>query len=207
MESPLTNCSDTSEPLMIVISGPSGVGKDAVIAELKKLDANFHFVVTMNTRERRPNEEEGKDYYFVSRTRFAEMIENDELIEFAPVYSDFKGIPKKDVQEALASGKDVILRLDVQGAATVRKKYPQAVTIFLKTKDDEELEKRLRQRKTETEGDFYLRKALSHHELTRICEFDYVVVNHEGQLKQTVETILCIITAEHHRTEHRKLNL
>src|SRR5690606_14768531 len=137
-------------PLLIVISGPSGVGKDSIVQRMIERGFPFHFVVTATTREKRPNEVHGKDYWFVSEGEFASMIEKDELIEYAIVYGDYKGIPKAQVREALASGKDVVMRLDVQGAESVRKLSQDALLIFITCESEEELEHRLRERKTES---------------------------------------------------------
>lgn len=195
------------QPLLVVISGPSGVGKDSVIQCMMARDLPFHFVITATTRPPRPNEQNGIDYFFYSRDEFAEMINRDELLEYAIVYNDYKGIPKAQVRQALASGKDVIMRLDVQGAATVRKLCPEALLIFLTTQNEEEMIDRLRLRMTETPEALKLRIATARQELKRIIEFDYVVVNPHGKLDQTVDTILSIITAEHHRVFPRKVTL
>lgn len=195
------------EPLLIVISGPSGVGKDTVLAEMQARGLPFHFVVTATTRPKRPNEVHGVDYFFISHAEFAQMIEENELIEYAYVYNDYKGIPKAQVRQALASGKDVIMRLDVQGAATIRRISPDAVLIFLTTRDEDELVRRLRARQTETDENFNLRIAMARKELLRIKEFDYVVVNAEDCLDETVETIRGIVNTEHHRVHHRKVTL
>ncbi len=195
------------EPMLIVLSGPSGVGKDTVIQRMKERNLPFHFVVTATTRRPRPNEVHGVDYYFLSHDEFAEMIEKGELLEYAIVYNDYKGIPKQQVREALASGKDVVMRIDVQGAATIRALCPQAVLIFLTVKDEEELVWRLKDRKTETPEGLKLRIATARKELHRIDEFDYVVVNPELHLEETVDTILSIIHAEHHNVHPRKVIL
>lgn len=184
-------------PLLVVLSGPSGVGKDTVIQRMKERKLSFHFVVTATTRPKRTDETEGVDYFFVSHDQFAEMIENNELLEYAIVYNDYKGIPKKQVNEALASGKDVIMRIDVQGAATVRKIYPDAILIFLTTKDEQELEKRLTARKSETREGLKLRIATARQEMKRSREFNYIVINRENQLDETVDTIVAIMQAEH----------
>src|SRR5512146_3403798 len=131
------------QPLLIVISGPSGVGKDTVMQRMKERGLPFHFVVTATTRPKRDNEVHGRDYWFVSKEEFARMIDADELIEYAVVYGDYKGIPKQQVREALASGKDVVMRIDVQGAETVRKMAPEALMIFIATDSEEELVQRL----------------------------------------------------------------
>lgn len=194
-------------PVLVVISGPSGVGKDALLTRMKEKGYSYYFVVTATTRPRRPDEVDGVDYHFVSMSEFAEMIEQGELLEYAVVYGDYKGIPKKHVREALASGQDVIMRIDVQGAATVSKLVPQAVTIFLTVTSEEELVQRLLRRKTEPEGQLKMRIATARQELKRMSEFKYVVVNHEDRLDETVETVAAIITAEKHRVDWQPVRL
>lgn len=194
-------------PLLIVISGPSGAGKDTVMQRMKERGLPFHFVVTATTRPKRPNEVHGKDYFFITKEEFARMIEQDELIEYAIVYGDYKGIPKEQVRAALASGKDVVMRLDVQGAETVRKLAPEAILIFITTASEEELVRRLQERKTETSEELALRIATARKELQRIEAFDYVIVNSDFHLDQTVDVIRSIIEAEHHRVKPRKVTL
>jgi guanylate kinase len=194
-------------PLLIVISGPSGVGKDTVLQRLKERNTPINFVVTATTRPARPGEVHGRDYFFVSNDEFAEMIEQGELLEYAIVYNDYKGIPKKLVREALAAGQDVVLRLDVQGAETVRSLARDALLIFLTTASEAELEARLRERKTETPEGLKLRIATARQEMRRIGEFDYVVINPDYQLDQTVDTLLAIIEAEHCRVRPRRVTL
>ncbi len=195
------------EPLLIVISGPSGVGKDTVLQRMKERGLPFHFVVTATTRPKRPKEVNGVDYFFVSSDEFARMIEADELLEHAIVYNDYKGIPKQQVRDALASGKDVVMRIDVQGAGTIRKLEPEAVLVFLTTQNEEEMVNRLRARKTETPEGLNLRIATARQELKRVDDFDYVVVNRDFRLDETVDTIRAIIHAEHHRVHPRKVSL
>ncbi len=194
-------------PLLIVISGPSGVGKDAVLQRLKERNVPMHFVVTATTRGPRQGEIEGVDYFFVTNDKFAEMIEQNELLEYAIVYNDYKGIPKEQVRRALATGKDVIMRVDVQGAATIRKLYPGALLIFITTGSEEELIKRLTARETETREGLKLRIATARRELNRITEFDYCVLNPEFQLDGAVDTILAIVEAEHNKVEPRVVEL
>jgi guanylate kinase len=196
-----------ANPLLIVLSGPSGVGKDVIIKRVKARGFPFHFVVTATTRPRRPGEIEGVDYFFLSHAEFTRMIAAGEFLEYATVYSDYKGIPKSQVSAALTSGKDVIMRIDVQGAATVRGIAPEAVFIFLITSSEEEMVNRLRQRDTETPEELELRIATAHEEIKRMAEFDYVVVNRDGALDQTVETIAAIITAEKCRVRQRTISL
>ena len=195
------------KPILVVISGPSGVGKDMTITRLKELGYPFHFVVTATTRPKRPNETDGVDYFFISTSEFAEMIEQGELLEYAVVYGDYKGIPKAQVREALASDKDVIMRIDVQGAATIRRLVPEAVLIYLSAESEEALVRRLQERKTEPEDQLKMRIATARQELKRLDLFDYVVINAEDQLDQTCEKIAAIITAEKCRVEQREINL
>jgi len=195
------------EPLLIVISGPSGVGKDSVVNHMADRELPFHFVITATTRPPRENEVHGVDYYFFTKDEFAEMIEQNELLEYAIVYNDFKGIPKTQVREALTSGMDVVMRLDVQGAATIRELCPETLLIFLTTETEEELENRLKTRKTENPDELKLRIATARKELNRVDEFDYVVVNRDSKLGETVDSIEAIIHAEHCRVDHRKVTL
>jgi len=195
------------DPLLIVISGPSGVGKDSVVQRMIERGFPFHFVVTATTREKRDNETNGQDYWFVSKDEFARMIEENELFEYAIVYGDYKGIPKFEVRGALASGQDVIMRVDVQGAESVRKLAPEALLIFITCENEEELERRLRERKTETADSLSLRIATARKELKRIDAFDYVIVNQDFHLDDTVDKVRAIIAAEHLRVHHRKVSL
>jgi guanylate kinase len=194
-------------PVLVVISGPSGVGKDATIQAMQQRNTPFYFVVTATTRPRRPTERDGVDYHFISMGEFAEMIDNGELLEYAIVYGDYKGIPKKHVRHALDSGKDVIMRIDVQGAATIRKLIPNAVTIFLTAEDEDELVRRLHERKTEDDDKLKMRVATARQELKRFVEFDYVVVNRENELDETVNKVLSIISAEKSRVKWTRVDL
>jgi guanylate kinase len=194
-------------PLLVVISGPSGVGKDSAVQRMKERGLPIRFVVTATTRPQREDERHGVDYFFVSREEFAEMIEKDDLIEYAIVYGDYKGIPKSQVEQALASGQDVVMRVDVQGAQTIRKLYPEALLIFLSTRTEDELVHRLEQRKTESPEDLKLRIATARKEMLKVDLFDYYVINAEGELDKAVDTIVAIIHAEHHRVNPRRVNL
>jgi guanylate kinase len=195
------------QPLLIVISGPSGAGKDTVLQRMKERELPFHFVVTATTRPKRDNEIHGRDYFFLSKEEFAQMINQDELVEWAIVYGDYKGIPKQQVRDALASGRDVIMRIDVQGAETVRRLAAEAVLIFISVESEEELVHRLSERKTETSDSLALRIATARQELKRVTNFDYVVLNRDFHLDETVEAIRSIIQAEHHRVDQRKVSL
>jgi guanylate kinase len=194
-------------PLLIVISGPSGVGKDSVLEEMQSRGLPFHFVITATTRDPRPGEEDGVDYFFLSEDEFARMIDEGELLEYAIVYQDYKGIPKAQVRQALDSGKHVIMRIDVQGAATIRKLAGDALLVFLTPETEIELVDRLKKRKTETKESLNLRIATARQEMKKIDFFDYVVVNREDKLDQTVDIIEAIIKAEQHRIQQREVDL
>ncbi len=194
-------------PLLIVISGPTAVGKDAVIKLMFARRFPIHFVVTATNRPRRPEEVDGVDYNFVSTGRFEEMIANNELIEYSWVYNAYKGIPRKQVVEAFASGKDVILRIDTQGAQKIRRLFPDSVQIFLIPRTEEELKERIRKRGTENEAEIQGRLAMAKEELKCISSFDYLVVNENDYLERTISAIEAIIDAEHHRVHQRKIDL
>lgn len=199
--------SRSQKPLLIVISGPSGVGKDSVINRMKERGLPFRFVITANTRPQRPDEIDGVDYFFVTHEEFEQMIEDGELFEYAVVYEDLKGVPKNQIEDALASGEDVIMRLDVQGAETIRAKCPEALLVFLSTRNEDELIARLKTRRTESEESLTLRIKTAREEFERVDSFDYYVVNEEDKLDETVDTILSIIQAEHARTTPREVSL
>lgn len=194
-------------PLLIVISGPSGVGKDTVLQRLKERNVPFHFVVTATSRPRRASEVHGRDYFFVSPEEFKAMIDANELLEYALVYDDYKGIPKQQVRDAFRSGKDVVLRIDVQGAATIRRLMPDALLIFLAAADLRELMDRLIARKTETVADLAKRMTTATAEMDKIDIFDYVVINRDDQLDATVDDIIAIVRAEHARVHPRRCKL
>ena len=195
-------------PLLLILSGPSGVGKDTVARMLiERRPDSFYFVVTATTRPPRDEEVHGVDYYFVSHNEFARMIEDDELLEHAIVYNDYKGIPKRHIREALASGRDVILRVDVQGANTVKRIVANSISVFLTTRTEEGLVNRLQRRKQDTAEGMALRTATARQEMKRMEEFDYCVVNPEGHPEVAVERILNIIDAAHCRMKQEPVTL
>ena len=193
----------SAPPLLVVLSGPSGVGKDAALDALKLLDRPWRFVVTATTRPQRPGEQEGVDYIFLETAAFLKMKERDDLLESAQVYDYWYGVPRNQVRQGLQDGKDVILKVDVQGADTVRELAPDALFIFMIPSSLDELRSRLTKRMTEKPSEIDLRLSIAQSELGRVGEFDYRVVNHEGQLEQTVAEIDAIITAEKCRTRPR----
>ncbi len=185
-----------SRPLLVVLSGPSGVGKDATIQRMKERGYPCHFVVTATTRAQRPSEIDGVDYHFVSERRFRQMMAENELLEHAMVYGQHKGIPKFEVRAALQSGHDAIMRVDVQGAATICSMVPQAITIFLTAESEAALVERLRRRRTEDEAQLHKRIEEARAELRRSAEFKYRVVNRECSLDDTVDQVIAIMQAE-----------
>jgi guanylate kinase len=194
-------------PLLVVISGPSGVGKDATIQRMRERGFPCSFVVTVTTRPQRPGEVEGVDYRFVAEQTFRQMIADEELLEHALVYGQYKGIPKDGVRAALTCGYDVVVRVDVQGAATVRRLVPQAVTIFLTAESEEALLERLRRRRTEDDSQLDRRIRTARAELQRAPEFKYRVVNRECALDETVDRVLSIMVAERCRMDWQPVEL
>lgn len=174
---------------------------------LKERGLPFHFVVTATTRPRRPHEVEGQDYFFVGEAEFVRMIEDGELLEHAMVYNEHKGVPKQQVRDAMASGLDVVMRVDVQGAKTIRDLEPEALLIFLTPANEEELAGRLRKRRTESEAALQVRLAAARQEFDYLEHFDYLVLNADSQAEAAIDTILAIVEAEHHRMRPRQVKL
>jgi len=194
-------------PLLIVISGPSGVGKDALLHEMRKSRLPLHFVVTVTTRTRRRGETDGSDYHFISRSEFERMIDEGELLEWANVYGNYYGVPKKDLQQALGKGLDAVVKVDVQGSANIKRILPEAVFIFVAAPSISELKERLKQRKTESSIDLELRIKAAEEEMGSLPMFDYVIVNYEGELEKAVSEIEAIITAEKCRVRARSIEI
>ncbi len=197
----------SSGPLLIVLSGLSGVGKDAVLTRLRQSAFPLEFIVTVTTRAPRPNEKDGVHYHFVSEAEFQKMIDNNQLLEWATVYGNRYGPPKEPVRQALKDGKDVVIKVDVQGAATIKKLVPEAVFIFLAPPSMEELAARLRQRRTETAADLELRLKTAAEEMETLPMFDYLIINRQGELDRAVADIEAIITAEKCRVKPRQMSL
>jgi guanylate kinase len=188
-----------NKSLLVVISGPSAVGKDAVIEAIKKRNLGFAFVTTATSRKPRGYEKNGMDYFFYTKDEFEAMIREGKFAEYALVYGDYKGVPLDQIERALNSHCDVLLRVDVAGAATLRSKYPDAVLIFLIPANEQEWMSRFKVRNTETTESLEIRRTTASHELEQLGHFDYLVVNKEGKLDETVEEILDIIRVEHYR--------
>jgi len=198
----------TKKPgLLFVLSAPSGAGKDSVINALKEKGADFHVVASVTTRAPRPGESEGQPYYFVSHEQFQNMIEQNELIEYAQVHGNWYGQPVRPIVDNLQQGRDVLLKIDVQGAETVRKKVPGAIYIFLVPGSIEELVERLTNRQTETEEERQRRLTDAQHELAQQEHYEYTIVNRQGRLSEAVEQLQAIMHAEHCRTRPRYVQI
>jgi guanylate kinase len=195
------------QPLLIVLSGPSGVGKDAVLNRMRELKRPFHYVVTATTRRKRAGEIDGRAYHFVSQERFKEMIDQHQLLEWAEVYGNRYGVPKAEIGAALARGMDVIVKVDVQGATTIKGLLPQAVFIFLMPPSAEAQEQRLRKRHSESPPDLALRLDRAEQEIERLPIFDYVITSHQHRLDEVVLQIDAVVTAERCRVKPRIVQL
>ena len=174
---------------LFVLSGPSGVGKDAVLSRMRELGRKFHFTVTATTRAIRPGEQDGADYIFMSPDDFRRLIADDGLLEWAEVYGNLYGVPKAQVTDALERGQDVILKVDVQGAATVREMYPESVLIFLEPPDMDSLDYRLRERGTERGDALRIKLETAREEMKAAAWFDHRVINRDGKLDDAVAEI------------------
>jgi guanylate kinase len=194
-------------PLLVVITGPSGVGKDAALARLKEVEPACHVTVTATTRPRREAEQHGVDYFFIEQDEYDRMLAADEFLEHASVYGFGYGIPRTPVREALAAGKDVLLRIDVQGAATIGALAPDCIRIFLAPPTFAELEQRLRLRRSDAPDVIERRLRTAHAEMTRAAECDYIVVNADGRLDDTVCQIAAIMAAERRRIHRRRVEI
>ncbi len=196
-----------AKSLLIVLSGLSGAGKDSVLTRLRESSYPLEFIVTVTSREQRTNERDGVHYHFVSRNKFQELIDRGELLEWANVYGNWYGVPREPVKQALDGGKDVIVKVDVQGAATVKKILPQAVFIFLAPPSMEELVSRLKQRCTESPLDIDLRIKTAEAELEKLPLFDYLVFNRQDEVDRAVADIKAILAAEKCRVTPREIAL
>ena len=186
-------------PLLVVLSGPSGVGKDAVLERMKRLGSPYHFAVTATTRPMREGEREGEHYHFVARAEFERMIAHGELLEWAEVYGNLYGVPRAQVDRALSEGRDVLVKVDVQGAKTIRGLDPEAVLVFLAPPSMEELARRLTSRGTEAEDAMRRRLREAEAEMEAAARFDHVVVNRRDRLDVAVRQIEALTAGERRR--------
>lgn len=193
----------TRKGILFVISGPSGVGKGTVRSKLMPLVKDIHVSVSATTRPPRQGEIEGQDYFFTEPARFQQMIDNDELLEWALVYGNLYGTPKEYVTTMLSQGKDVLLEIDIQGALQVKERMPEGVFVFISPPSVEELARRLCGRGNDSEQSIQIRLAACEEEMAHMKYYDYVVVN--DRIEDAVEKVRSIITAE--RCKRKNLNL
>jgi guanylate kinase len=194
-------------PRVFIISGPSGVGKDAVIDRLKESEVDTHFAITATTREKRANEIDGLHYYFLSPEEFSQWMQEGKLLEHAQVYQHHYGVPREPISVALKRGQDVIIKIDVQGAAAIRAMIPEAVGIFLAPESMESLYTRLSARKTDNAERLAKRFAVAGVELERATEFDFVVFNETNGLLRAIEDIRAIMSSVRAQTRQADVSV
>ena len=194
-------------PLLVIVSGPSGVGKDAALKRMQELRRQFHFLVTNTTRPRRPEEIDGVDYHFITKEQFAELEQSGDFLERAVVYGFDYGNSRSEVRAALARGQDVIMRIDVQGAASIRRFLPDAIFIMLLPPSIDALEARLRKRRSEPEEYLQIRLHAARLEMNEAENFDYVIVNEDNALDDTADLIYAIIRVEKLRVKPRRVDV
>jgi guanylate kinase len=209
MDRPADDMAASNGAILVIISGPSGVGKDTIIEALRRRrhEPEYHYVVTSTTRATRPGEVNGVDYWFVDRPTFAAQRTAGEFLEANKVHGNWYGTPRSQVRQALGEGRDVILKIDVQGAQVVKEKIPGALLIFLIPPSLEDLFQRLRSRATETADELELRQRNAAIELARQEDYDYVVTNETGQVERTAERIDAIIEEEHRKHPDRRVEV
>lgn len=207
MSSPSGNGGRSGSPLVVVISGPSGVGKDTLIERMAELGHRHHFTITATTREPRPGERDGINHHFVSRDEFINMIASDELLEWAEVFGNYYGVPRQQVRDALARGQHVLIRVDVQGARRLRELLPGALQIFVMPPSRSVLRKRLKERGVNSAEDMKRRLKAAQGEIQEAGLFDYVVVNEEGRLDDAVREVSEIFAKESRRQPSRNVTV
>jgi len=206
---PVEDMHTANGAMLVIISGPSGVGKDTIIdaLRLRPHDPDYHYVVTCTTRAKRPGEVDGADYIFLEPATFAAQRAAGEFLEANEVHGNWYGTPRGQVRDALLAGRDVILVIDVQGAQVVKEKVPGALLIFIVPPSLEDLFQRLRSRATETADELELRQRNAAIELARQEDYDHVVTNETGQVERTAERIDEIIAEEHRTHPDRRVEV
>jgi guanylate kinase len=206
-QQPVSAQSSTRQGLLFVLSAPSGTGKDTVINTLKQQGMDFYVVPSVTTRAPRSDESEGNPYHFVSQETFERLVSQNELLEYANVHGNWYGQPRKPIRDNLSAGRNVLLKIDVKGAATIRSKVPEAIFIFLIPGSLEELAQRLTDRQTETEEELQRRLADARKELAEQHWYDYLITNRHGHLQEAVDCLRAIMLAEHCRVHPRKIDV
>lgn len=196
-----------TSPLIVVISGPSGVGKDTLIERMSELGHDHHFTVTATTRAPRPGEKDGVNHHFLEKEEFINMIARDELLEWAEVYGNYYGVPKQQVRDALGRGQHVIMRVDVQGARRLRQLLPEALQIFVMPPSTSVLRSRLQERGVNSEEDMERRLDAAAKEVEESDEFDYCVINEEDRLDEAVRQVSEIFDKESRQIPPRKYEI
>ena len=194
-------------PLVVVISGPSGVGKDTLLERMSEMGFDYHFTVTATTRAPRPGEICGVNHFFLTRDRFLEMVDNSELLEWARVFGNFYGVPKEQVRQALAKGTHVLIRVDVQGARRLRTIVPEAVFIFVAPPSTESLRVRLLERGVNSAEDMDTRLRAADVEIREASMFDHIVVNEDDKQDEAVVKVREIIRRESMRCPPRRVKI
>ena len=184
-----------ANPLLIVISGPSGVGKDAALDRMKKAGLPYHYVVTATTRPKRPGEKDGVDYWFISEDKFHQMVKKNQFLEWAKVYGNHYGVPKHEIKAALERGLDTVVKVDVQGAATIKRILPEALFIFLMPPSTKELANRMKNRDGLSSADLNVRLGKAQEEIASLPMFDYAITNYTDNLDLTAAQINNVINA------------
>ncbi|HET7640875.1 MAG TPA: guanylate kinase [Ktedonobacteraceae bacterium] len=206
-QQPVSAQSSTRQGLLFVLSAPSGTGKDTVINTLKQQGMDFYVVPSVTTRVPRPNESDGNPYHFVSQETFERLVSQNELLEYANVHGNWYGQPRKPIRDNLSAGRDVLLKIDVKGAATIRSKVPEAIFIFLIPGSLDELAQRLTERQTETEEELQRRLADARKELAEQHWYDYLITNRQGHLQDAVDCLRAVMLAEHCRVHPRTVDV
>jgi guanylate kinase len=206
-QQPASAQSTTRQGLLFVLSAPSGTGKDTVINTLKQQGMDFYVVPSTTTRSPRAGESEGNPYHFVSLETFEQLVSQNELLEYANVHGNWYGQPRKLIRANLSAGRDVLLKIDVKGAATIRNKVPDAIFIFLIPGSLEELTHRLKGRQTETKEELQRRLADARKELAEQHWYDYLITNRDGHLQEAVDCLRAIMLAEHCRVHPRNIDV
>jgi len=199
--------SSTRQGLLFVLSAPSGTGKDTVINMLKQQGMDFFVVPSVTTRAPRTGESEGNPYHFISLVTFEHLVSQNELLEYANVHGNWYGQPRKLIRDNLSAGRDVLLKIDVKGAATIRSKVSDAIFIFLIPGSLDELTQRLAGRQTETEEELQRRLADARKELAEQHWYDYLITNRDGHLQEAVDCLRAIMLAEHCRVHPRNIDV
>ena len=207
--SPASTEADSANPMLVIISGPSGVGKDTIIEALQERGhrPEYHYVVTCTTRSRRPGEIDGVSYNFVSPVEFAALRDAGQLLEANEVHGNWYGTPRAGVRDALSDGRHAILKIDVQGARVVKSCVPEALLIFVVPPSLDTLVEHLKARRTESAAQLELRQRNAAIELARKDDYDYVVVNEEGRVDHTAKAIEEIIDQEERRGSRRAVTV